>query len=310
MVGEGIEEIHPTGGLLVTGWGIGDDDLNVPDDLEESNSNWCRTKIPIDTSNLNLQCDGKKCRLSPYFRLPVDRSTTVGEVVPEDQVPIDVKEAVDARAESLWEEPARGCDGTFLSPQGGHDSVCFDTPGPSSDTVYCRRTSDERWIAYQWYRFVDQPELNQVRMTRRLIADHTRMLSNAGISSSLNLRRFLLRYQKTNKWKLNVTCSNVLSVYIECKDERQCLVGSSLLVICLLPELKLIKVLLFNRLKGSKSDMFQSLFIPDSVKCRPTVTSLKVFILLSLIHYLLTITAKAKGKWTPTDTLTYVWPHL
>ena len=35
-------------------------------------------------------------------------------------------------------------------------------PGPADETIYCTRTESGVWLAYQWYRFVDQPELNQV----------------------------------------------------------------------------------------------------------------------------------------------------
>lgn len=164
MHGDWFTEKHPIGGFIVSGWGVGDHHTTIPDDLDEAKENWCRTKIPIDKSNPNLRCDDIKCRLSPYFRLPVDGSTNIGEVIPEHEMPLDVKEAVDERAESLWHEASPECDGSLLTlRQDDADSVCFNTPGPASDKVYCRRTTDERWIAYQWYRFVDQPQLNQVR---------------------------------------------------------------------------------------------------------------------------------------------------
>lgn len=181
----------------MSGWGVGDHHENIFDNIDEADGNWCRTKIPIDKSNPNLKCDDKKCKLSPYFRLPVDRRNQIGEVIPEDEMPADVKAAVDARAESLWEEPSRVCDGSLLEPrQDDPDSTCFNTPGPASDKVYCRRTTDERWIAYQWYRFVDQPELNQVRHIPMIIASSCNEFS---LTCTSLLYRFSLRCQKMNR---------------------------------------------------------------------------------------------------------------
>lgn len=87
-----------------------------------------------------------------------------GQVIPEASMPADIKDALDRRADELWEEPSKDCDGTLLMPrQDDFHSTCFNDPGPADNRVFCRRTTDERWIAYQWYKFVDQPELNQVR---------------------------------------------------------------------------------------------------------------------------------------------------
>ena len=154
---------HPTGGLYLKGWGIGD--IRIPDDRDEADTNWCRTKIPIDQTSPYLTCDGKKCKLTPYFRLPVDGSSQIGELISESEMETkhpNVKKAVDDRADEVWPEPSRVNDGSTLGPATDDEKVCFETPGPSDDKVYCRRTRDERWVAYQWYRFVDQPELNQV----------------------------------------------------------------------------------------------------------------------------------------------------
>jgi hypothetical protein len=35
-------------------------------------------------------------------------------------------------------------------------------PSPADSRLYCTRTGAGTWIGFRWYRFVDQPELNQV----------------------------------------------------------------------------------------------------------------------------------------------------
>lgn len=146
----------------------------MPGTSEETDSEWCHSRIPIDTSNPNLTCNENKCRLTPYFRIAVDADGTTeleGELIPEAEMPSDVKAAVDARAIELWEGAMRWNDGVYLDGPDKDQEVCFDKPGPSDPKLYCRRTTDKRWLAYKWYRFVDQPEMNQVSI--QLVAYHS-----------------------------------------------------------------------------------------------------------------------------------------
>jgi len=53
-------------------------------------------------------------------------------------------------------------DGRYLGPPDETEKVCFDTPGPSDSRLYCTRTQSGTWLGFRWYRFIDQPELNQV----------------------------------------------------------------------------------------------------------------------------------------------------
>jgi hypothetical protein len=48
------------------------------------------------------------------------------------------------------------------APSGG----CRDDPGPASATLHCARSSSPSWVAWRWYRFVDQPGLQQVLRNR------------------------------------------------------------------------------------------------------------------------------------------------
>lgn len=48
-------------------------------------------------------------------------------------------------------------DALSQAPEGG----CRDSPGPADGTLYCAKTLDDTWVGYRWYRFVDQPGLQQ-----------------------------------------------------------------------------------------------------------------------------------------------------
>ena len=39
---------------------------------------------------------------------------------------------------------------------------CFASPGPASDTLYCTQTGEGTWITWRWYRYVDQPALQNL----------------------------------------------------------------------------------------------------------------------------------------------------
>lgn len=83
-----------------------------------------------------------------------------GVPVKTRKVPSHVK-----RALNLFDfEPTKQNDGRHLGPPGRTESACFDKPGPApADTrLYCTRLASGTWLGFRWYRFVDQPELNQV----------------------------------------------------------------------------------------------------------------------------------------------------
>eukprot|EP00211_Chloroparvula_japonica_P004091 CAMPEP_0119122032 /NCGR_PEP_ID=MMETSP1310-20130426/2410_1 /TAXON_ID=464262 /ORGANISM="Genus nov. species nov., Strain RCC2339" /LENGTH=697 /DNA_ID=CAMNT_0007111635 /DNA_START=272 /DNA_END=2362 /DNA_ORIENTATION=+ len=97
----------------------------------------------------NLTCrDGYTgdCQLPRYFnaqtRQPMD----------EAQAP---QELVSAQFTERKEDPSYAYDAYNYEPAGG----CRDTPGPASETVYCIETSSPSWVAFRWYKFVDQPAL-------------------------------------------------------------------------------------------------------------------------------------------------------
>jgi hypothetical protein len=48
------------------------------------------------------------------------------------------------------------------APKGG----CRDTPGPAAPgTLYCVQSTSPSWVAYRWYKFVDQPGLQQAKLS-------------------------------------------------------------------------------------------------------------------------------------------------
>jgi len=48
-------------------------------------------------------------------------------------------------------------------------SPCLSSPGPADDTLYCAQTlsggPSSTWVAWKWYKFVDQPGLQRVNLT-------------------------------------------------------------------------------------------------------------------------------------------------
>jgi len=54
-------------------------------------------------------------------------------------------------------KPMPAYDGLSNPPVGG----CAATPGPADTRLHCAQTSSPSWLAYRWYRFVDQPAMAQ-----------------------------------------------------------------------------------------------------------------------------------------------------
>lgn len=52
-------------------------------------------------------------------------------------------------------------DGLKHPPVGGCDS----SPGPAEDRLHCAQTTSPSWIAYRWYKFVDQPAMARAKLS-------------------------------------------------------------------------------------------------------------------------------------------------
>jgi len=62
---------------------------------------------------------------------------------------------------SIW--PFRGpYDALSKPPAGG----CLTSPGPADASLFCAQTSSPSWVAYRWYRFVDQPGLQRLGLSK------------------------------------------------------------------------------------------------------------------------------------------------
>lgn len=78
--------------------------------------------------------------------------------------PVDASE-VSAKLRNQRFPTAPQSDGAYdaltTSPMGG----CRDSPGPADKILYCAKTFEDTWIGYRWYRFVDQPGLQQMHLS-------------------------------------------------------------------------------------------------------------------------------------------------
>ncbi|MEM7604501.1 MAG: hypothetical protein AAF411_04020 [Myxococcota bacterium] len=117
----------------------------------------CRATMTLDPARLDCASSPGWCQGTPYLRLDPDGAGL--SAVAEDDVPPAVVNALSAQAF----DSSRQNDGRFLGPPAETERACFERPGPASadSRMYCTRTSDGVWIGFRWYRFVDQPELNQ-----------------------------------------------------------------------------------------------------------------------------------------------------
>lgn len=46
-------------------------------------------------------------------------------------------------------------------PAGG----CASSPGPADDKLHCAQTTSPSWMAYRWYKFVDQPAMARAKLS-------------------------------------------------------------------------------------------------------------------------------------------------
>ncbi|MGB0591129.1 MAG: hypothetical protein ACPGU1_15745 [Myxococcota bacterium] len=118
----------------------------------------CHTRLDLDPSKLDCDATEGWCEGHRYIKLNADG--TAPAAIPSAEVPLDIKAALELRAF----EGTRKNDGSFLGPPAETEQACFDTPGPApaDPRLYCTRTKSGNWLGFRWYRFVDQPELNQV----------------------------------------------------------------------------------------------------------------------------------------------------
>ncbi|MEC7986169.1 MAG: hypothetical protein VX278_13475, partial [Myxococcota bacterium] len=146
----GVED--ESGELVWSGFGAG---AITPEEatLPAQQAAGCSTTLTLDPDT--LRCENGWCEGSNYLKVDSAGNT---EVVDMDAVPTVLKNTLDLRSFV----PHRRNDGRYLGPPADTERACFENPGPADDTLYCTRTENGVWLGFRWYRFVDQPELNQV----------------------------------------------------------------------------------------------------------------------------------------------------
>jgi len=55
----------------------------------------------------------------------------------------------------------RAYDALSSPPAGG----CMDSPGPALSTLFCVQTRSPSWVAWKWYKFVDQPAMVRAKLS-------------------------------------------------------------------------------------------------------------------------------------------------
>lgn len=123
--------------------------ISADTDATDKMSAGCPYRLKIDASDPSVECNGGWCEGSPYVKN--------GKSVPASAIPNDVKAQLDAEA-----FPDVRVDSRAHYSPADPEKPCFDYPGPADSTLYCIRTNAKAWIGFRWYKFVDQPELNQV----------------------------------------------------------------------------------------------------------------------------------------------------
>ena len=79
----------------------------------------------------------------------------------ETRLPLEPEEVPRALREATYPRKAPSGPYSALNASAGPPGGCRDTPGPASPTLYCIQSQSPSWVAYRWYRFVDQPGLQQ-----------------------------------------------------------------------------------------------------------------------------------------------------
>jgi hypothetical protein len=140
------------------GFGVGDElPTDVDQERQESEAAHCFQRVKIDTTKLDCNENSGFCQTHEYIRLDKD-DPSIGISVESSKVPKHVRDALNTE-EFL---PTRYNDGRYLGPPAETERPCFELPGPADPKLYCTRLQSGTWVGFKWYRFVDQPELNQV----------------------------------------------------------------------------------------------------------------------------------------------------
>jgi hypothetical protein len=105
-------------------------------------------------THTNASCKGNMTCEMPRF---INAATKPMTPMAEAEVPASL------RAAKFPRTPPTGPYDVLSTPSLHGD--CRDSPGPASGTLYCVQSTSPSWIAFRWYRFVDQPGLQQLNLS-------------------------------------------------------------------------------------------------------------------------------------------------
>lgn len=150
------EETEDDPETSIAGFGVGDAVPEVALFLKDAEAASCHTRLELTTKK--MECTNTFCETGRYIRQTKNGARYSPQK--KNKVLKHVRKAL----ELLQSEPTRRNDGRYLGPPAESERKCFETPGASTvdPRLYCMRTQSGTWLGFRWYRFVDQPELNQV----------------------------------------------------------------------------------------------------------------------------------------------------
>jgi hypothetical protein len=148
------------GEIWFDGFGVGPGTDEGDDDAH------CAVRMLLDLNGGKLDCgDDGWCTVPYYLRAGKDGTTTAFTASEAPQTIRDAFEATPFTPKGQTYEATqygRSRHTRFGPPDETAQKPCFDKPGPANDDLFCTRLEGGHWIGFKWYRFVDQPELNQV----------------------------------------------------------------------------------------------------------------------------------------------------
>jgi hypothetical protein len=97
-----------------------------------------------------------------YCWLPQYLTNTM-QPLPEAAAPADLRRA--HFEEKTSTNPPHGPFDATPGPSAARYGMCFDSPGPAQPILYCNKTLGGTWLAWRWYKFVDQPALQRLRLS-------------------------------------------------------------------------------------------------------------------------------------------------
>lgn len=107
-----------------------------------------------------MTTDNKSGFFPNFFKSPKKTKQPTIQPVDSSAVPKELREASFPKKGTVW--PFNGpYDAISTPPAGG----CLSNPGPADQALYCAKTVSPSWIGYRWYRFVDQPGLQRLRLS-------------------------------------------------------------------------------------------------------------------------------------------------